>query len=111
MGLALAQQWPRGYLRSMSAELVPDSEHRGIVAALPARLRDYALLARFDRPIGWWLLFWPCAWGLLLAGGEGRWDLLGWFLIGAVAVSGGVASALDVAPFHDPRFLACCPWG
>lgn len=26
-------------------------------------------------------------------------------------VSGGVASALDVAPFHDPRFLACCPWG
>lgn len=27
------------------------------------------------------------------------------------AVSGGVASALDVAPFHDPRFLACCPWG
>ncbi len=72
----------------MSAEIVPDSEHRGIVAALPARLRDYALLARFDRPIGWWLLFWPCAWGVLLAGGEHRWGLLAWLLAGSIAMRG-----------------------
>jgi hypothetical protein len=52
--------------------VVPDSQHRGLVAMLPPRLRDFAQLARFDRPIGWWLLFWPCAWGVLLAGGQGR---------------------------------------
>lgn len=72
----------------MTAEIVPDSQHKGLVAALPANLRNYALLARFDRPIGWWLLFWPCAWGLLLAGGQSRWDLLAWMLLGSIAMRG-----------------------
>ena len=72
----------------MTAEIVPDSQHKGLVAALPANLRNYALLARFDRPIGWWLLFWPCAWGLLLAGGAARWDLLAWMLLGSIAMRG-----------------------
>ena len=53
----------------MASEIVPDSEHRGLVARLPPRLQGLALLARFDRPIGWWLLFWPGAWGVALAGG------------------------------------------
>jgi 4-hydroxybenzoate polyprenyltransferase len=73
---------------AMTAEIVPDSEHKGLVAALPQALRDYAQLARFDRPIGWWLLFWPCAWGVLLAGGEGQWALLGWLLLGSIAMRG-----------------------
>jgi 4-hydroxybenzoate polyprenyltransferase len=72
----------------MPPTIVPDSQHRGLVAALPPRLRDLALLARFDRPIGWWLLYWPCAWGVLLAGGERRWDLLTWLLLGAIAMRG-----------------------
>ncbi|MET0587663.1 MAG: 4-hydroxybenzoate octaprenyltransferase [Novosphingobium sp.] len=71
---------------SVEPEIVPDSEHRGIVAALPQPIRNYALLARFDRPIGWWLLFWPCAWGVLLAGGEGRWGLIGWLLLGSIVM-------------------------
>lgn len=33
----------------------------------PAWLKPYARLARWDRPIGVWLLFWPCIWGLGLA--------------------------------------------
>ncbi|MGV8832401.1 MAG: 4-hydroxybenzoate octaprenyltransferase [Devosia sp.] len=33
----------------------------------PEWLKPYARLARWDRPIGFWLLFWPCAWGLGLA--------------------------------------------
>lgn len=72
----------------MSAEIVPDTQHRGLVAALPQPWRDYAQLARFDRPIGWWLLFWPCAFGLLLAGGQARWDLLLWLLLGSIAMRG-----------------------
>ncbi|MBA4353061.1 MAG: 4-hydroxybenzoate octaprenyltransferase [Novosphingobium sp.] len=73
---------------STSAQIVPDSEHRGLVAHLPGPLRNYALLARFDRPIGWWLLFWPCAWGLFLAGGTARWGILAWMLLGAIAMRG-----------------------
>ncbi len=72
----------------MTAQIVPDTQHRGLVAALPVGLRNYAQLARFDRPIGWWLLYWPCAWGVLLAGGQSRWDLLLWLLLGAVAMRG-----------------------
>ena len=72
----------------MSEAIVPDSEHRGLVAALPPTMRDYAMLARFDRPIGWWLLFWPCAWSVLLAGGQQRWDLLAWLLLGSIAMRG-----------------------
>lgn len=67
---------------------LPDSEYRGLIARLPPRLRDLALLARFDRPIGWWLLFWPCVWGVWLAGEGPQWALLGWFLIGAIAMRG-----------------------
>ncbi|MEO5804945.1 4-hydroxybenzoate octaprenyltransferase [Devosia sp.] len=33
----------------------------------PDWLKPYARLARWDRPIGFWLLFWPCAFGLALA--------------------------------------------
>ncbi|MEZ5695371.1 MAG: UbiA family prenyltransferase [Sphingomonadaceae bacterium] len=72
----------------MSDTIVPDSEHRGLIARLPQMPRDLAMLARFDRPIGWWLLFWPCAWGLWLAGGGWQWQLLGWFLLGSIAMRG-----------------------
>jgi 4-hydroxybenzoate polyprenyltransferase len=33
----------------------------------PAGLRPYLRLARFDRPVGAWLLLFPCWWGLCLA--------------------------------------------
>ena len=33
----------------------------------PAWFRPYARLARFDRPIGYWLLLFPCWWSLTLA--------------------------------------------
>jgi 4-hydroxybenzoate polyprenyltransferase len=33
----------------------------------PYWLKPYARLARWDRPIGFWLLFWPCAFSLGLA--------------------------------------------
>jgi 4-hydroxybenzoate polyprenyltransferase len=36
------------------------------MAALPRALRPYAHLMRLDRPIGVWLLFWPCLFGLVL---------------------------------------------
>lgn len=88
------------------AEVVPDSQHRGIIAALPRPLRDYAMLARFDRPIGWWLLFWPCAWGVLLAGGEGRWALLGWLLFGSITMRGAGCVYNDIVDADLDRQVA-----
>jgi 4-hydroxybenzoate polyprenyltransferase len=68
---------------------VPDTELTGLLRVLPAAARPYALLARFDRPIGWWLLFWPCAWGVLLAGGAWtHWHMIVWMLLGAIAMRG-----------------------
>ncbi len=47
------------------------------------------MLARFDRPIGWWLLFWPGGWAVALAGGAVvRWQMIALLLIGAVAMRG-----------------------
>lgn len=79
-------------------EIVPDSQHRGLVGLLPAAARPFALLARFDRPIGWWLLYWPCAWGVALAGDpEGGWWLLAWLLAGAIAMRGAGCVYNDIA--------------
>lgn len=36
--------------------------------SLSARLPDFAALMRLDRPIGIWLLLWPTAWALWIAG-------------------------------------------
>jgi 4-hydroxybenzoate polyprenyltransferase len=69
-----------------AVETVPDSERRGFIGALPPRLRPFASLIRLDRPIGSWLLYWPCAWGLALAGVHGRWDLFLWLALGAFAM-------------------------
>lgn len=68
-----------------ASEIVPDSERRGFIGALPPPLRPYASLMRLDRPIGTWLLYWPCAWSVALAGVGFRWDLFLWLALGAFA--------------------------
>jgi 4-hydroxybenzoate polyprenyltransferase len=67
-------------------DIVPDSEQRGFIGAMPPRLRPFASLMRVDRPIGAWLLYWPCAWSVALAGVGDRWDLLLWLALGAFAM-------------------------
>ncbi|MFC0205586.1 4-hydroxybenzoate octaprenyltransferase [Novosphingobium soli] len=86
--------------------LVPDSQHRGLVSLLPQPLRDYAMLARFDRPIGWWLLFWPCVWGVMLAGGESEWGLIAWLLAGAIAMRGAGCVYNDIVDADLDRRVA-----
>ena len=68
------------------SDTVPDSERRGLIGALPARLRPLASLMRVDRPIGSWLLYWPCAWSVALAGVGGKWSLFAWLALGAFAM-------------------------
>ncbi|NOW48098.1 4-hydroxybenzoate polyprenyltransferase [Novosphingobium sp. SG751A] len=91
---------------SETVQIVPDSEHRGIMGLLPAAARDYASLARLDRPIGWWLLFWPCAWGVLLAGGAARWGLLLWLLLGSVVMRGAGCVYNDIVDVDIDRRVA-----
>jgi 4-hydroxybenzoate polyprenyltransferase len=51
------------------------------------RARNYALLMRIDKPVGWLLLLWPTYWGLWTAA-EGRpaWSLLVIFSLGVVVM-------------------------
>ena len=85
--------------------IVPDTQHRGLVARLPANLRGYAQLARVDRPIGWWLLFWPGAWSVLLAGGS-NWALIAWLLLGAIAMRGAGCVYNDIVDRDLDRQVA-----
>jgi 4-hydroxybenzoate polyprenyltransferase len=90
-----------------AVEIVPDSEHRGLVGRLPARLRPFALLARFDRPIGWWLLFWPGAWAIALGGQAiARWDMIAWFLLGSIAMRGAGCVYNDIVDRDLDRQVA-----
>ncbi|WP_119942849.1 4-hydroxybenzoate octaprenyltransferase [Neorhizobium sp. NCHU2750] len=40
-----------------------------VYRVLPRSLWGYSQLARWDRPIGWQLLMWPCFWSIALAAG------------------------------------------
>ena len=80
---------------------VADSLPKSWVDSAPSALRPYLRLARYDRPIGFWLLGLPCWMGLVLARtGEG----LGWvdlwyavlFAIGTVAMRGAGCTYNDI---------------
>ena len=87
-------------------QIVPDTEHRGLIARLPQLPRDLAQLARFDRPIGWWLLFWPCVFGVWLAGAGWQFSLLGWLLLGAIAMRGAGCVYNDIIDADLDRKVA-----
>jgi 4-hydroxybenzoate polyprenyltransferase len=80
----------------MATDLVPDSERTGLIGALPSAVRPYASLMRLDRPIGTWLLFWPCAWSVALAGVRGEWPLFAWLLLGAFVMRSAGCAYNDI---------------
>jgi 4-hydroxybenzoate polyprenyltransferase len=67
----------------------------------PDWLKPYARLARWDRPIGFWLLFWPCAFGLALAalanpGAGFDWRALLLMFVGSVLMRGAGCTFNDI---------------
>jgi 4-hydroxybenzoate polyprenyltransferase len=77
-----------------------------VYRVLPPWLWPYAQLARWDRPIGWQLLMWPCFWSAALAAGTATeaglfvsetlvYHLLLYF-IGAVAMRGAGCTYNDI---------------
>ncbi|MDP6707621.1 MAG: 4-hydroxybenzoate octaprenyltransferase [Alphaproteobacteria bacterium] len=69
-----------------------------IARRAPAVTRPYLRIARADRPIGWWLLLWPCWWGVALAspGWPSLWLML-LFLVGAVVMRAAGCCWNDIA--------------
>lgn len=47
--------------------LIDSIDNHWVYKYLPNALIPYAQLARWERPIGWQLLMWPCWWSLLIA--------------------------------------------
>ena len=80
-------------------------------ARAPEGVKPYLKLARFDRPIGAWLLLWPCWWSVAFAAAGSsvfRWPLLHsppWpdailmllFFIGAFVMRGAGCTLNDIA--------------
>jgi 4-hydroxybenzoate polyprenyltransferase len=67
----------------------------------PDWLKPYARLARWDRPIGFWLLFWPCGFSLALAAADEpsrgfNWIALILMLVGAIAMRGAGCTLNDI---------------
>jgi 4-hydroxybenzoate polyprenyltransferase len=68
---------------------------------LPAAALPYTRLARLDRPIGWWLLLFPCWWGLALADpAHPRLGLFVLFWLGAVVMRGAGCTLNDILDRH-----------
>lgn len=73
------------------------------VERMPAAVQPYLRLMRLDRPIGTWLLFWPCVFGLALGGMiQGRPDLPGdlhfmaLFALGSIVMRGAGCTYNDI---------------
>lgn len=87
---------------SLASQMKPaDAVLGSWVDRAPAGLRPYLRLMRMDRPIGSWLLFWPCAFGLILgAATEGRMFPDPWYVtlmgIGAVIMRGAGCTYNDI---------------
>lgn len=66
---------------------------------LPKRLRPYAHLARLDKPIGAWLLAWPCMWSITFAAPPGNLPdvkMLLLFGLGALLLRGSGCTVNDL---------------
>ncbi|CCG09396.1 4-hydroxybenzoate octaprenyltransferase [Pararhodospirillum photometricum] len=77
--------------------LIGDMPQDGWIGRAPASARPYLRLMRLDRPIGTWLLLFPCWWSQALAADP--WPHLGMmvlFAIGAVVMRGAGCTYNDI---------------
>ncbi|CAD6228468.1 GSCOCG00012046001-RA-CDS [Cotesia congregata] len=75
---------------SVAAKLVENS---------PSNVKPYLKLMRIDKPIGSWLLFWPCSWSIAMAAAPGAipdLHLLALFGVGAFVMRGAGCTINDM---------------
>ncbi len=93
-------------LNGMSGRVADAPSNNWVYKVLPPALWPYAQLARWDRPIGWQLLMWPCFWSAALAANAaaelGRFSPgllvfhLFLFFVGSVAMRGAGCTYNDI---------------
>lgn len=78
----------------------PDDTSEGnAIAKLRTTVMPYARLMRMDRPIGSWLLFWPCSWSIALSANAGALPdlkMLALFGVGAFVMRGAGCTINDM---------------
>ncbi|XP_058794739.1 4-hydroxybenzoate polyprenyltransferase, mitochondrial [Phymastichus coffea] len=70
-----------------------------IVEKAPSKFQPYMRLMRIDKPIGSWLLFWPCGWSIAMAAPGGAFPDLGMlalFGVGAFIMRGAGCTINDM---------------
>ncbi|XP_044003832.1 4-hydroxybenzoate polyprenyltransferase, mitochondrial [Aphidius gifuensis] len=70
-----------------------------IVNSSPLKLQPYMKLMRIDKPIGSWLLFWPCSWSIAMAAAPGTFpdiEMLSLFGLGAFVMRGAGCTINDM---------------
>ncbi|MBP0615627.1 4-hydroxybenzoate octaprenyltransferase [Jiella mangrovi] len=97
---------PKSSLAEPSDRVSDAPVYNWVYRMLPKAIWPYAQLARWDRPIGWQLLLWPCWWSAALApqavapsavhtGLPSLWHLA-LFLLGAIAMRGAGCTYNDL---------------
>ncbi len=77
----------------------------------PSFAKPYLRLMRLDRPIGFWLLFWPCVFSLFLANIAQSEAIINWlylalFFIGAIVMRGAGCTFNDIVDRDIDRKVA-----
>ncbi|XP_017036968.1 4-hydroxybenzoate polyprenyltransferase, mitochondrial [Drosophila kikkawai] len=86
-------------LATTSSSATAPEKPRTPLEELVAAAKPYAQLMRIDRPIGTYLLFWPCAWSIALSADAGCWPdltMLGLFGTGALIMRGAGCTINDL---------------
>ena len=76
-----------------------ETKDGSIVNSFPSSVQPYLRLVRLDRPIGSWLLFWPCSWSIALAAEGGEFpslSMLAIFGVGSLVMRGAGCTINDM---------------
>ena len=90
------------YLKYTSSNSPPsgyETAKGSIVDSFPTSIQPYLKLNRLDRPIGYWLLFWPCSWSISLAATAGEFpslSTLALFGCGSIVMRGAGCTINDL---------------
>jgi len=89
-----------GYDCAMTTAFTDIPVDHWTLRTVPASCRPYVRLMRLDRPIGTWLLLFPCWWSLAMASPGFDWGTLYYaalFAVGAVVMRGAGCTVNDIA--------------
>ncbi|GAQ88895.1 hypothetical protein KFL_004670115 [Klebsormidium nitens] len=89
----------RPLLKSGVLDGPPTAVSHWLQRICPPRIWPYVQLGRYDKPIGTWLLAWPCFWSIALAAPPGALPdpvLLAWFGAGAIVMRGAGCTVNDM---------------